>query len=119
MCEGRRVLDVWRRGKYLFLELDRGVIEMHFRFDGHLIWFSSAKHLLGRANQAAGGVHVDVAFEFAECVLGFADRRHFGRVHVWESAEACVPLKRLGVDALSREFTTDSCAQAVSTPIVP
>jgi formamidopyrimidine-DNA glycosylase len=38
-------------------------------------------------------------------VLGFADGRHFGRVHAWESAEACPPLKALGIDGLSREFT--------------
>jgi formamidopyrimidine-DNA glycosylase len=104
-CERRRVIDVWRRGKYLFMELDRGLIEMHFRFDGHLIWFSSGKDLLRRANQGVGGVHVDVAFEFTKGVLGFADGRHFGRVHVWKSAEQCVPLRRLGVDALSQEFT--------------
>lgn len=107
LCQGRRVRQVWRRGKYLFLELDRGLIEMHFRFDGHLIWFSSAKDLLVRANRASDGVHVDVALEFGRGVLGFADGRHFGRVHGCESPEACVPLRRLGVDALSREFTAD------------
>lgn len=107
LSQGRRVREVWRRGKYLFLELDRGLIEMHFRFDGRLIWFSSGKELLERANRGPGGVHVDVALEFENGVLGFADGRHFGRVHTWESAEACVPLKRLGVDGLSREFTAD------------
>jgi formamidopyrimidine-DNA glycosylase len=107
LCERRRVLDVRRRGKYLFLELDRGLIEMHFRFDGHLIWFSSAKDLLERANRVTEGVHADVAFEFGKGVLGFADGRHFGRVHGWESPDLCVPLRRLGVDALSREFTVE------------
>lgn len=103
----RRVRDVWRRGKYLFLELDRGLIEMHFRFDGHLIWFPSVKDLLERANGGEDGVHVDVALEFRKGVLGFADGRHFGRVHSWESLEACAPLKRLGMDALSVEFTAE------------
>lgn len=105
LVEGRRVCEVRRRGKYLFLELDRRLIEMHFRFDGQLIWFSSARELLERANRKRAGVHVDVALEFAKGALGFADGRHFGRVHAWVSAEACAPLKRLGVDALSREFT--------------
>jgi len=106
-CEGGRILNAWRHGKYLFLELDRGLIEMHFKFDGHLIWFPSAANLLKRANQKPDGTHVDVALELRRGVLGFADGRHFGRVHVWESREACVPLGRLGVDALSREFTRD------------
>jgi formamidopyrimidine-DNA glycosylase len=107
LCQGRRVRQVWRRGKYLFLELDRGLIEMHFRFDGQLIWFSNVKDLLARANRASEGVHIDVALEFGEGVLGFADGRHFGRIHGWESPETCVPLSRLGADALSREFTTE------------
>jgi len=104
-AEGRCIKDVLRHGKYLFLQLDRGLIEIHFRFDGQLIWFSNAKELSHRANQSPGGVHVDVAFELDKGVLGFADQRHFGRVHVWQSPEACVPLCRLGVDALSPHFT--------------
>jgi len=107
LCQRRHVRDVWRRGKYLFLELDRGLIEMHFRFDGHLMWFSSGKELLKRANRGGEGVHLDVALEFATGVLGFADGRHFGRMHGWESAEQCLPLQRLGVDALAREFTAE------------
>jgi len=103
--EGRRIERVRRHGKYLFLELDRGLIEMHFRLDGQLIWFSGARELRERANAAEDGVHVDVAFELSKGVLGFADGRHFGRVHAWESESACKPLKQLGVDAMSREFT--------------
>ena len=105
MVEGRRIQNVRRHGKYLFLELDRGLIEMHFRFDGQLIWFSDARELLKRANVAKGGVHVDVALELSRGVLGFADGRHFARVHAWESKAECKPLGRLGVDASSREFT--------------
>lgn len=104
MLEGRRIQRVRRHGKYLFLELDRGLIEMHFRFDGQLTWFSSATTLLKRANAAEDGVHVDLALELSQGVLGFADGRHFGRVHAWESKAACKPLQRLGVDAMSREF---------------
>src|SRR5271167_868348 len=107
LCQGRRVREVWRRGKYLFVGLDRGLIEMHFRFDGQLIWFSSSKDLLERANRGSEGVHVDVALEFAKGVLGFADGRHFGRVHGWESVKSCAVLRRLGVDALSQEFTPE------------
>jgi formamidopyrimidine-DNA glycosylase len=105
--EGCRIVDVWRRGKYLFFELDWGLIEMHFKFDGQLIWFPATANLLKRANQKPDGTHVDVAFDFGRGVLGFADARHLGRVHAWESREACIPLGRLGVDALSREFTAE------------
>ncbi len=103
--EGRRVEKVFRHGKYLFLALVRGLLEMHFRFDGQLIWFSGAQELEKKANTGAEGIHVDLAFEFMKGVLGFADRRHFGRVHAWESEATCPPLRKLGVDAFAPGFT--------------
>ena len=102
--ERRRIQEVSRHGKYLFLLLNRGLLEMHFRLDGQLIWFRSPKELLRRANQPPDGVHVDIAMELDKGVLAFADGRHFGRVHYWESPAACIPLRRLGVDALSPDF---------------
>jgi formamidopyrimidine-DNA glycosylase len=113
LVEGRRIREVSRVGKYLFLELDRGLIELHFRFDGQLMWFRSTKELLARANQGDESVHVDVAFEFARGALGFADGRHFGRVHAWESRETCKPLRKLGVDAMSLEFTAAALQEKI------
>ena len=107
MVERRRIQGVRRHGKYLFLELDRGLVEMHFRFDGQLIWFSNARELFKKANAAEGGVHVDLALELSKGVLGFADQRHFGRAHAWKSATECKPLRQLGVDAMSREFRAE------------
>jgi formamidopyrimidine-DNA glycosylase len=103
---GHRIERVERRGKYIFLVLDRGLLTLHFRLDGQLVWFSNAKELFQRANQSENGVHVDVAFELGKGVLAFADRRHFGRVQAWISVEDCPGLSALGMDALSREFTS-------------
>ncbi len=94
--------------------LGRGLIEMHFRFDGQLIWFSTAKELLKRANARENGVHVDVAFELSKGVLGFADGRHFGRVHAWEKEEACASLRTLGIDGMSRGFTAREMRERLS-----
>lgn len=105
LAERRKIRAVSRHGKYLILELDQGVLVLHFRLDGQLLWFSTAKELLEKANRDPHNVHVDVAFEFNRGVLGFADRRHFGRAHYFESPAACAGLASLGVDALSREFT--------------
>jgi formamidopyrimidine-DNA glycosylase len=104
-AEGRRICTVERKGKYVLLVLDRGLLTLHFRLDGQLLWFSNAKELLERANTGARPVHVDVAFELDRGALGFADRRHFGRVHAWKSAEDYPGLSALGIDALSREWT--------------
>jgi formamidopyrimidine-DNA glycosylase len=91
-----RIKSVNRRGKYLLLELDRGVLVLHFRLDGQLIWFDVAP---------SRGIHVDVLLNFNRGALGFVDRRHFGRVN-WHKGVAVVPgLRALGVDVFSRSFT--------------
>jgi len=92
---------------------------MHFRLDGQLLWFSNGKELLKLANRAENGVHVDVAFELDKSVLGFADRRHFGRVHVWESANDSPGLRVLGIDPLSQDFTSSRFAQCLLVQSVP
>jgi formamidopyrimidine-DNA glycosylase len=92
---GRCIRAVERRGKYLLLRLDRGCVILHFRLDGQLVWFDSP----GTTG------HVDVAFEFRQGTLGFADRRHFGRVQ-WLAAPEDLPgIRALGIDPLSRGFT--------------
>ncbi len=115
LVQGQRICSVGRKGKYVLLVLDRGLLTMHFKLDGQLLWFANARELLQRANQRENGAHVDVALELDKGVLGFADRRHFGRVHLWESAEECPGLRVLGIDALSRDFTSSRLAQLLAT----
>jgi formamidopyrimidine-DNA glycosylase len=105
IAEGQRIQSVQRKGKYLWLQLTQGIVTLHFKLDGHLLWFSSTKEMAELASPQGSGVHVDVIFELDKGVLGFADRRHFGRVHVWESEAACPALAGLGLDAMSRDFT--------------
>lgn len=95
---GQRVEQIERRGKYLLLHLAHGCLLLHFRLDGQLTWFDSRK--------ATG--HMDVAFDFPSGTLGFVDRRHLGRVQWLARVENSPALRRLGVDALSREFTPES-----------
>jgi formamidopyrimidine-DNA glycosylase len=92
---GLRIRGVERRGKYLILALERGVVVLHFRFDGQLIWFDSKK--------TSG--HVDVAIETQGGSLGFADPRHLGRVQRVATPEEIPGIRALGMDALSEEFT--------------
>jgi formamidopyrimidine-DNA glycosylase len=112
--QGNRIRSVDRQGKYVLLVLDRGLLTMHFKLDGQLLWFSNGKELLERANQGEQRAHVDVAFELDKGVLGFADRRHFGRVHAWESADACPGLRLMGIDAISRDFTSGRFAELLA-----
>ena len=104
-AEGQTIRSVSRRGKYLILDLCRGILVLHFRLDGQLLWFSSAKELSAKANRDPHNIHVDVALELGRGVLGFVDRRHFGRIQHFASRDACPGIASLGVDALSRHFT--------------
>lgn len=114
-AEGQRIQSVDRRGKYLLLELDRGLLTLHFRLDGQLIWIASAKELLVRANQSENGLHVDIALELDKGVLGFSDRRQFGRVHGWDSEAECSAVRKLGIDALSPEFRPARLAKLLAS----
>ncbi len=114
VLQGARILQVYRVGKYLFLSLDRGLIEMHFRFDGQLLWFKNPRELAARANSKTDGVPVDVAFELSHGVLGIVDPRHLGRVRAWRSEKECQSLRQLGVDALSPAFTAKALHSKLS-----
>jgi len=103
--EKQAIRAVTRHGKYLLLELNRGFLSLHFRLDGQLLWFTDVRELTEKANQPPHNIHVDIAFECDRGVLGFVDRRHFGRVHFFASRDASDSMKSLGVDALSKEFT--------------
>jgi formamidopyrimidine-DNA glycosylase len=115
LAEGQQIQSVGRKGKYLWLQLTRGIITLHFKLDGQLLWFSDARKMLDVANHQESGVHVDVAFELENGVLGFADRRHIGRVQVFESDKSCPALARLGVDAMSSDFTSARLAHVLAT----
>lgn len=119
MATGQGVRSAGRKGKYVILDLDRGILTLHFRLDGQLVWFAGAAELQERANASENGVHVDVAFEFGKGVLGFADRRHFGRVHAWESANDSPGLASLGIDALSKDFTVTEFRNLLAASVRP
>jgi formamidopyrimidine-DNA glycosylase len=115
----RRIERVERKGKYVLLMLDRGLLTLHFRLDGQLVWFADARELRECANVPESGVHVDVAFELSKGVLGFADRRHFGRAHAWGSLEDSPGLASLGVDALSGDFTVATFRKLLAASVRP
>lgn len=116
---GRRIERVERKGKYVLLVLDRGLVTLHFKLDGQLVWFADEKELFARANSKKEGVHVDVAFELGKGVLGFADPRHFGRAYAWNSFEESRGLASLGVDALSKDFTAAAFSKLLAASARP
>lgn len=115
--EGREIVDVGRRGKYLMLELgDGNTVVMHLRMTGSLILVDpegvanlgdariheadeSEKHLKARFSLDDGGQ------------IKFTDPRRFGRGFVAGRDELDQYFdSRLGVEPLSSEFTVESLA---------
>ena len=116
--EGREVVDVGRRGKYLLLELEDGdSVVIHLRMTGSLVLLAPD----GIENPGdprvypatTGEKHLKARFVLDdEGELRFSDPRRFGRGFV-AGPEALDEYfaSRLGVEPLSDEFTVEEMAR--------
>ncbi|MBS0316860.1 MAG: bifunctional DNA-formamidopyrimidine glycosylase/DNA-(apurinic or apyrimidinic site) lyase [Proteobacteria bacterium] len=96
--QGRVVQRVDRRGKYLLLELDRGLLLLHLGMSGSL-------RFAERMPQAGPHDHLDIAT--SRGVLRLHDPRRFGAVVYAADRQAPAAQKllgRLGVEPLAPEF---------------
>lgn len=100
--EGRVVQTVGRRGKYLLLHLDQGVLLLHLGMSGRL-------HFSRDPGPAGSHDHMDLVTDRG--VLRLHDPRRFGAV-VWardlQDEPARKLLERLGVEPLGPDFEPDA-----------
>jgi formamidopyrimidine-DNA glycosylase len=99
---GRTVLAVRRRGKYLLLELDRGVLLIHLGMSGRLLFAPTLP---------AAGEHDHFELGTGRGVLRLHDPRRFGAVVFVPSLDAPMARKLLGglgVEPLTEAFTPQS-----------
>ena len=99
---GRRVLGVRRRGKYLLVDLDEGLLLLHLGMSGSL-------RFAPQVPEAGSHDHFDLVTDRG--VLRLNDPRRFGAVvHApgEESAAAVKLLGRLGVEPLTDDFDLDA-----------
>ena len=82
---GRTVLGVGRRGKYLLLQLDQGVLLVHLGMSGSLSF---------QAVQPDAGPHDHFDLATTRGVLRLHDPRRFGAV-VWSASPDAPPARRL------------------------
>lgn len=95
---GRHVLSVRRRGKYLLIDLDQGLLLVHLGMSGSL----SFGHGL-----AAPGAHDHFEMATSQGTLRLNDPRRFGAVVYSPQEDAAVAQKllgKLGVEPLSDDF---------------
>ena len=97
---GQRVLAVRRRGKYLLLDLDRGLLLLHLGMSGSLNFADQ---------QPAPGVHDHMDLVTSHGTLRLHDPRRFGAV-VWAPGETSPQARKLlghlGVEPLNAGFET-------------
>jgi formamidopyrimidine-DNA glycosylase len=104
---GRQIWGVRRRGKYLLLDLDQGLLLVHLGMSGSLNFAPT---------QPEPGPHDHMDLVTDRGVLRLHDPRRFGAV-VWapgeDSPQAQKLLGRLGVEPLSAQFDVTAFAQAL------
>ena len=104
---GRRVQGVRRRGKYLLLDLDQGLLLLHLGMSGSLRF----EHAPGEA-----GKHDHMDLQTSQGTLRLHDPRRFGAVvfaHAESSPEARKLLGKLGVEPLGDDFQAKEFWQAL------
>jgi len=97
--QGRRILSVERRAKYLLLRTDGGTLILHLGMSGSLRVLPA---------QAPPGPHDHVDIRIDGQVLRFRDPRRFGAL-IWTEADPLVHplLKGLGPEPLEESFNGD------------
>ena len=105
--QGQRILAVRRRGKYLLLDLDGGLLLLHLGMSGSLNF---------APEQPPAGPHDHMDMVTDRGVLRLHDPRRFGAV-VWAPSEHSVIAQKLlghlGVEPLDGGFELDAFAQAL------
>jgi formamidopyrimidine-DNA glycosylase len=94
--EGREVVALNRRGKYLLFELDRGCLLLHLGMSGSLRYLQEAVPLKKHD-------HFDIVLDGGS-LLRYNDPRRFGSLHFTAAPELHPLLRDLGPEPLTDEF---------------
>jgi formamidopyrimidine-DNA glycosylase len=95
---GQRIRRVWRRGKYLIIDLDQGALILHLGMSGSYRLLPAATAVPEKHD------HVDLILEHGAC-LRYRDPRRFGAI-LWTDDPSSHPLlASLGLEPLGPEFT--------------
>jgi len=104
---GRQVLGVRRRGKYLLVDLDGGLLLWHLGMSGSLLFGN---------DRSTPGAHDHFDLDTSQGLLRLNDPRRFGAVVYApseQSAEAVKLLGHLGVEPLNGGFVLDAFHQGL------
>ncbi|MBP6598145.1 MAG: bifunctional DNA-formamidopyrimidine glycosylase/DNA-(apurinic or apyrimidinic site) lyase [Giesbergeria sp.] len=110
---GRQVQAVRRRGKYLLVDLDEGMLLLHLGMSGSLVFAPAL---------APRGVHDHFELQTSQGILRLHDPRRFGAV-VYAADEQDAPARKLlahwGMEPLSDDFTLAAFAAGLQASRAP
>lgn len=112
--KGRTFAGLERRGKYLIARLDRGLLVVHLRMTGRLVYYGDG------APEPDRHTHVIISLEGGG-ELRFWDQRKFGRLYLYPDGGAAegdaagsAGMVRLGPEPLADGFTPERLAAALA-----
>jgi formamidopyrimidine-DNA glycosylase len=94
---GQKIVDIFRRGKYIILKFKKSYLVIHLRMTGKLFVVSKNDFLLDSSQK-----HLRVSFELKNKVLLFQDQRKFGRINLHQDLDWLEA--KLGPEPLAVEF---------------
>ena len=91
--KNQKIIDIYRRGKFIVLDFKSSIIAIHLRMTGKLYV---------QPEIDPKKKHVSAFFKFSDKYLLFEDTRKFGRFYLYDSIQ---PLNnRLGIEPFWKEF---------------
>jgi len=126
--EGRKILGLGRRGKYLLLALEGGqTLVMHLRMTGNLVLVEDEERLdpsegrrLYEGERSTSERHLRARFALEDGrELWFTDPRRFGEAFLIDDDKLGERFAKLGVEPLSDEFTAEVLAASAAGRTAP
>ncbi|MEI8361559.1 MAG: bifunctional DNA-formamidopyrimidine glycosylase/DNA-(apurinic or apyrimidinic site) lyase [bacterium] len=111
--EGEKIVSVRRRAKIIVIELVDGVIAIHLKMTGQLIFENKKKHEIFVGGHPILGTGRELPNKFTRAIFEFSDDsklffndvRRFGWVRYFDKADWVIESLKFGVEPLENEFT--------------
>lgn len=118
IIEGQAVTAVKRRAKHILLVLENGLIAIHLKMTGQLIYENKKKHEVFVGGHPIMGVGRELPNKFSRAVfhlsddsnLYFNDVRRFGWIRYFTDNEWRAESDKSGLEPLDKEFTLEAFA---------
>jgi len=97
--EGRKIISIYRRAKYIIFDCEEKFLVMHLGMTGTL------RIIPTKSNEYKKHDHVELVFKKNKLI--FNDPRRFGSIHITDNINEHFLIKNLGVEPLDEVFDED------------